>query len=150
MQIDPIHIDGTTYNLTLDDVREYIVKDINNLQQRDLLVQQVKDARAELRKVRETATNFFQEEFAGNINDDEITFTKDELNEFLDSIGAEPVNAEWQVTLDVRITVNGVNAKNADDAEGLIERALNIDFDSYIVDVNEMDYEINSITAEKE
>ena len=39
MQIDPIHIDGTTYNLTLDDVREYIVKDINNLQQRDLLVQ---------------------------------------------------------------------------------------------------------------
>ena len=150
MQIDPIHIDGTTYNLTLDDVREYIVKDVNHTQQRELLVQQVKDARAELRKVRETATNFFQEEFAGNIDDDEITFTKDELNEFLDSIGAEQISTEWEVIMDVRITITGVSATNSDDAEGLVERALNIDFDSHIVDIGNMDYEVTSISAEKE
>lgn len=150
MQIDPIHIDGTTYNLTLDDVREYIVKDVNHTQQRDLLVQQVKDARNELRKVREVATNFFQEEFAGNIDDDEITFTKDELNELLDSIGAEQISTEWEVTIDVRITVGGVVASNRDDAEGLAERALNIDFDSHIMDSGNVDYEVTSISADKE
>ena len=147
--LDPILIDGTTYNLTLDDVREYVVKDIHNTQQRELLAQQVRDARAELRTVRLNATKFFQEEFAGNIDDDEITFTKDELNEFLESIGAEPITTEWEVTLDVRVTISGVSASNADDAQTMAENALSIDVDT-TCDYNNMDFEVISASADKE
>lgn len=148
--IDPIHINGTTYNLTVDDVREYILKDISHAETRDGLLRQTAEARSELRVAREKATAFFQEGFDGNIDDDEITFTKDEINEFLDSIGAEQVSTEWEVTLDVRITVSGVVASSADDAEGLAERALNIDFDSHIMDSGNVDYEITSVSADRE
>lgn len=149
MQLDPIHINGTTYNLSLDDVREYILKDVHHVEQRELLVQQIKDARTELRTVRETATNFFQEEFAGNIDDNEITFTKDELNEFLNSIGAEQISTEWEVTLDVRVTISGVSASNSDDAESMAENALSIDIDT-TCDYSNMDFEVMSASAEKE
>lgn len=147
--LDPILIDGTTYNLTLDDVREYVVKDIHNTQQRELLAQQVRDAKAELRTVRLNATKFFQDEFAGNIDDDEITFTKDELNEFLESIGAEPIITEWEVTLDVRVTISGVSASNADDAQTMAENALSIDVDT-TCDYSNMDFEVISASADKE
>lgn len=148
--IDPIHINGTTYNLTIDDVREYILKDISHTETRDSLVRQVSEVRSELRAARQKATAFFQEGFDGNINNDEITFTKDEINEFLDDIGAEQVSTEWEVTVDVRITVSGVVASSADDAEELAERALNIDFDSHIMDSGNVDYEITSVSADRE
>ena len=148
--IDPIHINGTTYNLTVDDVREYILRDISHAEVKEGLLRQVTEARSELRAARQKATSFFQEGFDGNIDDDEITFTKDELNEFLDSISAEQISTEWEVTMDVRITVSGVVASNRDDAEGLAERALNIDFDSHIMDSDNVDYEITSISADKE
>jgi len=148
--IDPIHINGITYNLTIDDVREYILKDISHAETKEGLLRQVTEARSELRAARQKATAFFQEGFDGNINDDEITFTKDEINEFLDDIGAEQVSTEWEVTVDVRITVSGVVASSADDAEELAERALNIDFDSHIMDSGNVDYEITSVSADRE
>jgi len=148
--IDPIHINGITYNLTIDDVREYILKDISHAETKEGLLRQVTEARSELRAARQKATAFFQEGFDGNINNDEITFTKDEINEFLDDIGAEQVSTEWEVTVDVRITVSGVVASSADDAEELAERALNIDFDSHIMDSGNVDYEITSVSADRE
>lgn len=148
--IDPIHINGTTYNLTVDDVREYILRDINHTEVKEGLLRQVTEARSELRVARQKATAFFQEGFDGNIDDDEITFTKDEINEFLDDIGAEQVSTKWEVTVDVRITITGVEASNATDAEGLVERAVNVDIDSAIVDIDNFDYEITDVSANKE
>ena len=148
--IDPIHINGTTYNLTVDDVREYILRDISHAETKEGLLRQVTEARSELRAARQKATDFFQEGFDGNIDDDEITFTKDEINEFLDSIGAEQVGTKWEVTVDVRITVSGVEASNSTDAEGLVERAVNVDIDSAIVDIDNFDYEITDVSANKE
>lgn len=149
MQLDPIVIDGTTYNLTLDDVREYILKDISSIERKQELSKAYTNMANELYDVRRKATDFFQEAFNQNINDESVELERDEINEFLESIGADTLTTEWTVIVDLRVTISGVNADNQDEATEIVEGNITADMASG--EYNNVDYEvIDVVSVERE
>jgi hypothetical protein len=71
--------------------------------------------------------DFFSE---GEWEDNATTFTRDEVNTLLRSIGAEPIRAMWTATINITATVTGYEAEDENDAINCIENDVELNIGS--------------------
>lgn len=138
----------------------YTDKDGNQTKFTDEMVKTALDERAQLRidlkekdnyfqnqvtklyQVREEVYNFFSERYSPG--DDEIVCSKDDVNELLESIGADKLKSMWTVSGRIEFTVTDIEAETEDDAIGQVENDITVQFDGnivgdYSIDINEVD-----------
>jgi acyl carrier protein len=105
------------------------------------------ELRSESMKIRDEVRNFFQERYNEEDYPDELTFTSDELNDLLTSIGASELAKAFTATANVEISFT-VIAESKEDAEAIVNDYIDtIDIfttegdehsvDNYDVHVNE-------------
>ena len=127
--------DGTTVKYT-DEMIKNVINDL----------QYYKNVATEVRSrnftIRQEVYDFFNERY--DSGSDEITCTVEDVNELLDSIGADKLKRLYTVTGRIEFTITDIEADSEDDARDQVENNLSVEFDGntvddYSIDVNDVD-----------
>lgn len=127
--------DGTTVKYT----DEMIKNVINDLQYYKTTANEVRGRNF---TIRQEVYDFFNERY--DSSSDEITCSVEDVNELLDSIGADKLKRLYTVTGRIEFTVTDIEADSEDDARDQVENNLTVEFDGntvddYSIDVNDVD-----------
>jgi len=127
--------DGTTVKYT-DEMIKNVINDL----------QYYKNTATEVRSrnliIRQEVYDFFSERY--DSGSDEITCSVEDVNELLDSIGADKLKRMYTVTGRIEFTVTDIEADSEDDAKDQVENNLTVEFDGntvddYSIDVNDVE-----------
>jgi hypothetical protein len=127
--------DGTTVKYT-DEMIKNVINDL----------QYYKNTATEVRSrnltVRQEVYDFFSERY--DSGSDEITCSVEDVNELLDSIGADKLKRLYTVTGRIEFTITDIEADSEDDARDQVENNLSVEFDGntvddYSIDVNDVE-----------
>ena len=129
--IQPESNDRITINYTETEVLGFIKK----AKEADAVQQVSNEYRTNLTTVRRTVRDFFSE---GDWNDGELTVNKPDVNEMLNSIGANVLTTKYTATFTITGTFS-VECEDEDDAETYFTDNVNVEFYDGSVDVDQID-----------
>lgn len=127
--------DGTTVKYT-DEMIKNVINDL----------QYYKNTATEVRSrnltIRQEVYDFFSERY--DSGSDEIICSVEDVNELLDSTGADKLKRLYTVTGRIEFTVTDIEADSEDDARDQVENNLSVEFDGntvddYSIDVNDVE-----------
>ena len=100
------------------------------------------EVRSKNLNIRQQVYDFFNERYTSG--DDEITASKEDVNELLESIGADKLKSMWTVSGRIEFTITDIEAESEEEARDLVESNLSVEFDGnivddYSIDVNDID-----------
>ncbi len=83
-------------------------------------------------EIRREVYDFFNGQYG--TGDSELTFTVDDINELLESIGADKLKKLWTVSGRVEFTITDIEAESEDDAYQIVENGIQLELDGGSVD----------------
>ena len=104
------------------------------------LIKQATEDRAALSKMTERYNEKYQlvqrirgdvyELFSSNYSsgDEEITLSVEDINELLRSIGADELKRNWSATVQVYLTITGIEASNQEEATEIVENNIEVSY----------------------
>jgi hypothetical protein len=144
--LNPITVDGTTYNFTEESLKELIKTDIATKRKLDAVSTEAQEAYRKLIKIRTEVHNFFTEAFDGSVDEDETTVQRDEVNALLESIGSDMLTTSWSATVEITVNITGIKATSKEEVEDIIND--NIEVSGYDLDIDGQDINISEIERE--
>ena len=144
MYLNPITVDGTTYNFTEESLKELIKSETASKSRLQQVQLEAQEAYRKLAEIRNKTYDFFTEAFEDVT--DEATVTRESVNELLESIGSNTLVTTWSATVEITVTVTGIKASSPEEAEDIIND--NIEVSGYDLDVH--DQEVNVYGVERE
>ncbi len=79
-----------------------------------------------LHRIRGDVYEFFSSNYSSG--DEELTFSVEDINELLRSIGADELKRLWSATIKIHVTVNGIEASNEDEAREIVENNIEVSY----------------------
>lgn len=144
MYLNPITVDGITYNFTEESLKELIKSEIYSKSRLEQTRTEAQEAYKKLADIRSKVYDFFTEAFEDG--GDEATVTRKGVNELLESIGSDTLVTTWSATVEITVTVTGIKASSPEEAEDIIND--NIEVSGYDFDIH--DQEVNVYGIERE
>ena len=144
MYLNPITVDGTTYNFTEESLKELIKSEIYSKNRLEETKAELSESYRKLALNRAAVYDFFTEVFEDGGN--EATVERDAVNELLESIGSDALTTTWSATVEITVTINNINATSPDEVEDIIND--NIEVSGYNLDVNDPDVRVYGIERE--
>lgn len=144
MYLNPITVDGVTYNFTEESLKELIKSDIYNRNKVKTAQEDVQESYRKLIKIRSDVYDFFTEAFEDN--GDEATVSRDDVNELLTSIGSDELKTTWSATVEITVTINNIEASSKEEAEDIIND--NIEVSGYDLDVHDQEINVIEVTRD--
>lgn len=144
MYLNPITVDGITYNFTEESLKELIKSEIYSKNRLEETKTELSESYRKLATIRSKVYDFFTEVFEDG--GDEATVTREGVNELLESIGSDALVTTWSATVEITVTVTGINASSPEEAEDIIND--NIEVSGYNFDVHDQDVKVYSIERE--
>ena len=144
MYLNPITVDGITYNFTEESLKELIKSEVYSKNRLEETKTELSESYRKLALTRSKVYDFFTEVFEDG--GDEATVTREGVNELLESIGSDALVTTWSATVEITVTVTGINASSPEEAEDIIND--NIEVSGYNFDVNDQDVSVYGIERE--
>ncbi len=144
MYLNPITVDGTTYNFTEDSLKELIKSEITTKKKHEAISNEAQEAYRKLVSTRSKVYDFFSEAF--DDGSDEVTVTRDDVNQLLESIGSDVLTATWSATVEITVTVTGIKATSPEEVEDYITD--NIEVSGYDLELHDPDVRVQDIERE--
>jgi hypothetical protein len=142
--LNPITVDGTTYNFTEESLKE-LIKSETALKLRLESVQlEAQETYRKIASVRSKVYDFFSEAF--DDGSDEATVNRDDVNELLESIGSDILTTTWSATVEITVTVVGIKATSPEEVEDIITD--NIEVSGYDLELHDPDVRVHGIERE--
>lgn len=141
MYLNPITVDGTTYNFTEESLKELIKSEIYSKNRLEETKTELQESYRKLASIRSTVYDFFSEVF--DDGEDEQTVERDNVNELLESIGSDALTTTYSATVEITVTVNNIKASSPEEVEDIIND--NIEVSGYDLDVNDQDVKVYGI-----
>jgi hypothetical protein len=142
--LNPITVDGTTYNFTEESLKE-LIKSETALKLRLESVQlEAQETYRKIASVRSKVYDFFSEAF--DDGSDEATVARDDVNELLESIGSDVLTTTWSATVEITVTVVGIKATSPEEVEDIITD--NIEVSGYDLELHDPDVRVHGIERE--
>jgi hypothetical protein len=142
--LNPITVDGTTYNFTEESLKELIKSETSSKSRLQQVQLEAQEAYRKLTSIRSNVHDFFSEAF--DDGSDEATVTRDDVNELLSSIGSDELTTTWSATVEITVTVTGIKATSPEEAEDIITD--NIEVSGYDLDLHDPDVRVSDIERE--
>lgn len=146
MYLNPITVDGTTYNFTEESLKELIKSEIYAKSRLESLKTETQESYRKLASARSKVYDFFTEAFDGSADEDETTVTRDEVNELLEAIGSDILSTTWSATVEITVTVTGIKATSPEEVEDMITD--NIEVSGYDLELHDPDVRVQYIERE--
>ena len=144
MYLNPITVDGVTYNFTEESLKELIKSDIYNRQRVKTAQEDTQESYRKLAKIRSEVYDFFTEAFEDVT--DEATVTRDSVNELLDSIGSDTLVTTWSATVEITVAVTNIKASSPEEAEDIVND--NIEVSGYDLDIHDQSVSVYGVERE--
>ena len=144
MYLNPITVDGVTYNFTEESLKELIKSDIYNRNRVKTTQEDAQESYRKLAKIRSEVYDFFSEAF--DDGSDEVTVTRDDVNQLLESIGSDVLTTTWSATVEITVTVTGIKATSPEEVEDYITD--NIEVSGYDLELHDPDVRVQDIERE--
>jgi hypothetical protein len=144
MYLNPITVDGTTYNFTEESLKQLIKNEITLEKKHEAMMVEQQESYRKLATLRSKVYDFFTEAFEDG--SDEATVSREGVNELLESIGSDALVTTWSATVEITVTVTGINASSPEEAEDIIND--NIEVSGYNFDVHDQDVRVYGIERE--
>ena len=144
MYLNPITVDGITYNFTEESLKELIKSDTYNRERVKTAQEDAQESYRKLAKIRSEVYDFFTEAFEDN--GDEATVERDNVNELLVSIGSDELKTTWSATVEITVTINNIEASSKEEAEDMIND--NIEVSGYDLDINDQEINVIEVTRD--
>jgi hypothetical protein len=142
--LNPITVDGVTYNFTEESLKELIRSDNYNRDRVKTAQEDIQESYRKLAKIRSEVYDFFTEAFEDN--GDEATVERDNVNELLVSIGIDELKTTWSATVEITVTINNIEASSKEEAEDIIND--NIEVSGYDLDINDQEVNVIEVTRD--
>lgn len=146
MYLNPITVDGITYNFTEESLRELIKSEAYSKGRLDSTRTEAQEAYRKLADIRSKVYDFFNEAFDGATDEDEATVQRDDVNALLESIGSDILSTTWSATVEITVTVTGIKATSPEEVEDIITD--NIEVGGYDLDLHDPDVRVQDIERE--
>lgn len=144
MYLNPITVDGTTYNFTEESLKELIKSEAYSKSRLEQTRTEAQEAYKKLASIRGKVYDFFTEAFEDVT--DEATVTRESVNELLESIGSDTLVTTWSATVEITVTVTGIKASSPEEAEDIINE--NIEVSGYDLDIHDQDVNVYGVERE--
>ncbi len=141
MYLNPITVDGITYNFTEESLKELIKSETATKARLESVQTEAQEAYRKLVTARSKVYDFFTEAFEDG--SDEATVDREGVNELLESIGSDALVTTWSATVEITVTVTNINASSPEEVEDIIND--NIEVSGYNFDVHDQDVKVYSI-----
>lgn len=141
MYLNPITVDGITYNFTEESLKELIKSETATKARLESIQTEAQEAYRKLVTARSKVYDFFTEAFEDG--SDEATVDREGVNELLESIGSDALVTTWSATVEITVTVTNINASSPEEVEDIIND--NIEVSGYNFDVHDQDVKVYSI-----
>lgn len=144
MYLNPITVDGTTYNFTEESLKELIKSELYSKNRLEETKAELSEAYRKLALTRSQVYDFFTEVFEDG--GDEATVERDAVNELLESIGSDALTTTWSATVEITVTVTGIKASSPEEAEDIIND--NIEVGGYDLEIDGQEVNVYGIERE--
>jgi hypothetical protein len=144
MYLNPITVDGTTYNFTEESLKQLIKSETESKSRLEQSQTEAQAAYRKLAEIRSKTYNFFSEAF--DDGSDEATVNRDDVNELLESIGSDVLTTTWSATVEITVTVTGIKATSPEEVEDIITD--NIEVSGYDLELHDLDVRVQDIERE--
>jgi hypothetical protein len=144
MYLNPITVDGTTYNFTEESLKQLIKSETESKSRLEQSQTEAQAAYRKLAEIRSKTYNFFSEAF--DDGSDEATVNRDDVNELLESIGSDVLTTTWSATVEITVTVTGIKATSPEEVEDIITD--NIEVSGYDLELHDPDVRVQDIERE--
>ena len=144
MYLNPITVDGTTYNFTEESLKELIKSETAAKLRVESVQLEAQETYRKIASVRNKVYDFFSEAFDDVT--DEATVTRDDVNELLESIGSDVLTTTWSATVEITVTVTGIKATSPEEVEDIITD--NIEVSGYDLELHDPDVRVQDIERE--
>jgi len=122
-----IQVKDTKYTFTSESLTR-LIEDKDNLKTKLEEKQNLIDTHWENKhKMRKEIYEFFSARY--ETGDTEITCSKEDVNELLESIGADMLKTLWTINGRIEFTVTDIEAESEDDAYQIVENGIAIELD---------------------
>jgi hypothetical protein len=142
--LNPITVDGITYNFTEESLKELIKSETATKARLESVQTEAQETYRKLVTARSKVYDFFTEAFEDG--SDEATVDREGVNELLESIGSDALVTTWSATVEITVTVTNINASSPEEVEDIIND--NIEVSGYNFDVHDQDVKVYSIERE--
>jgi hypothetical protein len=142
--LNPITVDGTTYNFTEESLKELIKSETAAKRKHEAVSNEVQEAYKRLISIRSKVYDFFSEAF--DDGSDEATVNRDDVNELLEAIGSDVLTTTWSATVEITVTVTGIKATSPEEVEDIITD--NIEVSGYDLELHDPDVRVQDIERE--
>lgn len=141
MYLNPITVDGTTYNFTEESLKELIKSEIYSKNRLEENKTELQEAYRKLALTRSKVYDFFTEVFEDG--GDEATVERSGVNALLSDIGSDELTTTWSATVEITVTITDIKASSPEEVEDIIND--NIEVSGYDLEVNDPDISIYGI-----
>jgi hypothetical protein len=142
--LNPITVDGITYNFTEESLKELIKSETAAKRKHEAVSNEVQEAYKRLISTRSKVYDFFSEAF--DDGSDEATVNRDDVNELLEAIGSDVLTTTWSATVEITVTVTGIKATSPEEVEDIITD--NIEVSGYDLELCDPDIRVQEIERE--
>jgi len=144
MYLNPITVDGTTYNFTEESLKELIKSETSAKLRLESVQLEAQETYRKIASIRSKVYDFFSEAFDDGT--DEATVERDNVNELLESIGSDILTTTWSATVEITVTVTGIKATSPEEVEDIITD--NIEVSGYDLELHDPDVRVQDIERE--
>ena len=144
MYLNPITVDAVTYNFTEESLKELIKSETTTKLRLESVQLEAQEAYRKIASTRAKVYDFFSEAF--DDGSDEVTVTREDVNELLESIGSDVLTTTWSATVEITVTVTGIKATSPEEVEDIITD--NIEVSGYDLELHDPDVRVSDIERE--
>ena len=138
MYLNPITVDGITYNFTEESLKELIQRETLYKSKSQSMQTEAQESYRKLASIRSHVREFFTEVFEDG--GDEASVDRDSVNALLTSIGSDELQTTWSATVEITVTVTNIEASSREEAEDIVND--NIEVSGYNLDVHDQDVRV--------
>jgi hypothetical protein len=124
-----VTVEGATYYHTSESLAALIKEATENKAALTKMTERYNEKYQLIQRIRGDVYELFSSNYSSG--DEDITLSVEDINELLRTIGADELKRLWSASVNVTLTITGIEASNKDEVQEIVENNLEI---SYVED----------------
>ena len=121
-----VTVEGATYYHTSESLAALIKEATENRTELNKMTERYIDMYQLVQKIRGDVYELFSSNYSSG--DEDITLSVEDINELLRSIGADELKRNWSATVQVYLTITGIEASNQEEATEIVENNIEVSY----------------------
>lgn len=121
-----VTVEGATYYHTSESLAALIKEATENRAALNKMTERYNEKYQLVQRIRGDVYELFSSNYSSG--DEDITLSVEDINELLRSIGADELKRNWSATVQVYLTITGIEASNQEEATEIVENNIEVSY----------------------